>query len=139
MGIRAEIYKSANFADCSNGGVSSFFDTVTIVNIDGPFEPTDDAPPVLLQTASRRGRSMRPTTEEAGAVSDIQGGKAISLVNRGGITQDKTARVYRAEGSGGNLYTVVLGRDGAECSCPAGQHGTPCYHVRAARLAEGST
>lgn len=66
-------------------------------------------------------------------MSDIVGAKAISLVQRGGITENTYARVFEAQGSKGDTYTVVLGA-GAHCNCPAGREGRRCYHVAAARL-----
>jgi len=48
MGLRAEIFKSAVLGDCSGGGISGRFDTVTLVNCDGPFMPREDAPAVML-------------------------------------------------------------------------------------------
>ena len=48
MGLRALIYRNKQLGDCSNEGVSSRTDQVTVVNVEGPFEPTEDAPPVLL-------------------------------------------------------------------------------------------
>lgn len=47
MGLIASIYKD-NGQDWSNGGISSRVNEVTVVNIDGPFEPTEDRPAVLL-------------------------------------------------------------------------------------------
>lgn len=47
MGLRADIVKS-RYGDCSNGGISGRASQVTIVNIDGPFDPSDDAPAVML-------------------------------------------------------------------------------------------
>src|ERR1700720_547819 len=47
MGLRAYIYKSALHCH-SNNAISSAQDCVTIVNIGGPFEPSDDAPAVLV-------------------------------------------------------------------------------------------
>jgi uncharacterized Zn finger protein len=68
-------------------------------------------------------------------VSDIVGAKAISLVTNGGITENTYARVFEAQGSKGNAYTVVLFTAGdSHCTCPAGREGRRCYHVAAARL-----
>lgn len=47
MGLRVDIYKTAG-GNCSNGGVSSSADRLTLVNVDGPFAPSEDAPPALL-------------------------------------------------------------------------------------------
>lgn len=45
-------------------------------------------------------------------------------------------RHYEVQGSHGDWYTVrffaVNGRRLASCSCPAGQHDRPCYHIAAA-------
>lgn len=48
-GIRADIYRGP-YGDCSNGGISGRVKTVTVVGpgIEGPFEPTEDAPAVRL-------------------------------------------------------------------------------------------
>jgi uncharacterized Zn finger protein len=69
-------------------------------------------------------------------VSDIVGAKAISLVMNGGIAENTYARVFEAQGSKGNAYTVVLsaGDHHPVCTCPAGREGRRCYHVAAARL-----
>lgn len=48
MGLRAEVFRS-KLGDCSNGGLSGRVDTVTIVNAEGPFEPDEHAPAVLLR------------------------------------------------------------------------------------------
>lgn len=47
MGLIAQIYHPDG-GDCSNGGLSSKTSKVCIVNIEGPFEPSVDAPAVLL-------------------------------------------------------------------------------------------
>ncbi len=43
---------------------------------------------------------------------------------------------YSVMGHSGNYYRVICERrDGqkiVDCTCPAGQHGTPCYHSAAA-------
>ena len=43
---------------------------------------------------------------------------------------------YAVTGSAGNLYTVRCERRNGvktvDCTCPAGQFGTPCYHAAAA-------
>lgn len=46
MGLTAGIYK--NGADCSNYGISSYASSVTIVNVEGPFDPSGDRPAVML-------------------------------------------------------------------------------------------
>ena len=47
MGLRADIYRHGR-GRFANGGISDTLDAVTIVDIDGPSEPSDDAPAVRL-------------------------------------------------------------------------------------------
>lgn len=47
MGIRAHIHRWS-LGDCTNHGISAAVDQLTIVNADGPFEPSDDAPAALI-------------------------------------------------------------------------------------------
>lgn len=48
MGLHADVYRAAAMPDCTNGGISSRYDTLCIVNASGPFEPTAGYPPVIL-------------------------------------------------------------------------------------------
>lgn len=49
MGLLVSVYRNAELpCDCTNNGVSSRTNKLCVVNIDGPSDPTDDAPAVLL-------------------------------------------------------------------------------------------
>lgn len=48
MGITVFVYRAARGSDTTNGGISANHDTLTVVNVDGPFDPTDREPPALL-------------------------------------------------------------------------------------------
>ncbi len=48
MGIIAEIYRTSLMDGCSNGGISERVEAVTIIDIDGPFEPAPDRPAVRI-------------------------------------------------------------------------------------------
>ncbi len=54
MGQIAEIFKW-KLGDCSNGGISSWADAVTIVNVEGVFEPQAERPAALLLAGNVRG------------------------------------------------------------------------------------
>jgi len=54
MGMLAQIYDSP-LGNCSNNGVSAKCKQVTVINVDGPFEPSDDAPAVKLIKRERIG------------------------------------------------------------------------------------
>lgn len=47
MGLIASIFK-ANGSDCSAGGISSERNEVCVVNVSGPFEPSEKLLPVML-------------------------------------------------------------------------------------------
>lgn len=47
MGLIISVYKSP-LGDCTNGGVSSKVNSLTVVSVNGPFDPSDDAPAVML-------------------------------------------------------------------------------------------
>lgn len=47
MGLIAGIYKNKG-RDFSNGGISSRYEEVTVINADGPFEPSEDRPAVRI-------------------------------------------------------------------------------------------
>jgi len=51
-GLRCSILKSGNYGDCSINGVSARFNQVTLIGegVEGPFEPSDDAPAVYLKS-----------------------------------------------------------------------------------------
>jgi hypothetical protein len=44
MGLIVEVYRAAGRVDCTNDGVSSRYDSLTLVNVSGPFEPSANAP-----------------------------------------------------------------------------------------------
>lgn len=54
MGMTASIFKPG-YGDASNGGISSRVSKVCIVNVEGPFEPSADAPAVRLIKRERVG------------------------------------------------------------------------------------
>lgn len=57
MGLIGYIMKHKG-TDCSNGGISSRCDEVTIVNASGPFDAQDDRPPVILVARTVMGRRI---------------------------------------------------------------------------------
>jgi hypothetical protein len=49
MGIIIHVYRAPD-GDFTNGGISGRVKTLTVVNVEGPFEPTPDRPAVILTT-----------------------------------------------------------------------------------------
>ena len=75
MGLIANIYRG-RFGDCSNGGLSSRVNEVTLVNVEGPFEPTEDRPAAMLLNGHARG-----TVRVVPAV-EVKGGAYVYDENR---------------------------------------------------------
>ena len=48
MGILVTVYRAADRSDCSNNGATARHSSLTITNVDGPFEPSADAPAARL-------------------------------------------------------------------------------------------
>ena len=44
MGLRIDVFRAADKTDCTNYGISSQFTSLTLVNVDGPFEPQEEGP-----------------------------------------------------------------------------------------------
>lgn len=53
MGLYISVYRDADGHDCTLHGVSSRFKELCLVNADGPFEPREDRPAVLMQNHYR--------------------------------------------------------------------------------------
>jgi hypothetical protein len=49
MGLPISVLRNAQFGDCTNGGISSKANSLTLVNVDGPFEPTEQSPAAILE------------------------------------------------------------------------------------------
>ena len=48
MGMLASIYEPKDTGNSSNGGISEKAKSVVIVNVEGPFNPNENSPAVLL-------------------------------------------------------------------------------------------
>lgn len=49
MGLIVNVYRAADRQDCTNNGVSSRVSALTLVNVDGPFDPNPERPAALLR------------------------------------------------------------------------------------------
>lgn len=69
MGLRADIYESKAIGNCSAGGISSRCKSVTVVkafgqNVEGPSEPSEDAPAVVIQDGPLGSVNAVPASQE---------------------------------------------------------------------------
>ena len=58
MGLTVRIYRDGG-DDCTNGGISSKVERLTLLNVAGPFEPSFDAPAAMLRPAARLSSNAR--------------------------------------------------------------------------------
>jgi len=59
MGLRVQIFKWS-LGDCTKKGMSSTCDALTLINVEGPFEPTPDAPAAKLLLRKTGNAIIRP-------------------------------------------------------------------------------
>jgi hypothetical protein len=48
MGLIISVYRPADLGDCTLNGVSGQFASLTLINVDGPFDPTPEHPAAWL-------------------------------------------------------------------------------------------
>lgn len=78
MGIHVRVYRDSG-PDCTNDGISARHDTLTVTNIDGPDEPTADAPGVILVAGPTAGQGANPIlVPEDGSSGSMYGGNIAS-------------------------------------------------------------
>ena len=64
MGLNLSVYRNASLGDCTNGGLSSKFVTLCVVNCLGPFEPTPDSPAVLIERGPYNTLRLKPAIKD---------------------------------------------------------------------------
>lgn len=52
MGMIINVYRPADFPDCSLNGISASYNRLCVVNVDGPDEPSDDCPAFVLKPSN---------------------------------------------------------------------------------------
>jgi hypothetical protein len=81
MGLRVEIF-TWNLGDCSNNGVSKRHKTLTLTNVEGPFDPSQDAPAAQLLIRSTGNLMIRPDEIPEGKWNMFGGAFAYSSDSR---------------------------------------------------------
>lgn len=75
MGLILSVYRDASGVDCTAGGISSNHTDLTAINVEGPFEPTQDRPPVILENHYKNAVRIVPAGPD---------GKALKLATHAG-------------------------------------------------------
>lgn len=73
MGLHASIYKHPLYRRCANGGISERCDEVCVVNVEGPFEPDDRHPAVILDSHRKGIVRIVPAFRRDGAWVAVEG------------------------------------------------------------------
>lgn len=76
MGMIVNLYRSGGVTATTRAKLNGH-DRVVCVNIDGPFDPSEDMPPVLLEDRSRRGPGEAPSFVYVPATPCIGGWRAV--------------------------------------------------------------
>lgn len=63
MGLIVSVFENKELGNSSNGGISSKYSSLTVVNIPGPFEPHPDRPAVLLHSHVRGVATLVPAVQ----------------------------------------------------------------------------
>lgn len=111
MGLHIKVYRSAT-RDCTNGGLSSKFNTLTVVNASGPFEPTNSAPPVILVNHVYDCVSLRPAVKVDGKWK-VAPGTYMAGGNFGHTSDSRFGSLIK-ELSGQHFYGAVAIHDRQE-------------------------
>jgi hypothetical protein len=76
MGLHISVYRNAEWADgtdCTNGGLSSKYTSLCVVNAEGPFEPSAQSPAVLLDNHYKNSVRLIPAEKVGGVWKPIKG------------------------------------------------------------------
>lgn len=49
MGLLISVYRNSEFGDSTNGGLSSVHNSFCVTNVDGPFNPSEKTPELILE------------------------------------------------------------------------------------------
>ncbi len=74
MGMRVSVYRDANLGPCSNGGISDRFASLVVVNLPGPFEPSETCPGVRFVERDHFHDILVPVDYPEGHVGPMFGG-----------------------------------------------------------------
>ena len=98
MGLTVYVFRSS-LGDCTNGGVSSQHDRLTVVNVQGPSEPTADAPAVLLVDGPLGSKHLAPAVlMESGEWGPALTEGVVGPMAGGNFAQSSDSRFAQAAG-----------------------------------------
>ena len=82
MGLIVNVYKDHSAYDCTCNGVTNRFESLCVINVDGPFEPTEDCPAVTLEHGTIPGIAVLKPVEAEGKWTMFGGNYAATSDSR---------------------------------------------------------
>lgn len=64
MGLIVSVFRDSTLCDCTNGGISATAKGLTLVNVSGPFEPSEKYPAAMLVKGNLAGIAKIVPAEE---------------------------------------------------------------------------
>lgn len=101
MGLIASIYYNKSYRNCAAGGISERFEEVTIVNAEGPFDPTPERPAVKLVAMDLRPKHVY-------AVPVVEGGEFFQWSMGGSYISTSDSRFSEALTRLGGIGSVAV-------------------------------
>ena len=109
MGINVSVYKDADSNyDCTCNGVTNRFTRLNVVNVDGPFDPSDDCPAVKLV------KGNLPGTVKIVPVDELEKGSWTMFGGNYAATSDSRFSEAIEKIVGGRFYGAVPVHDRVE-------------------------
>ena len=107
MGLIVSVYTNkSRDMDCTNNGVTNRFTRLCVDNVEGPFDPSDDCPAVVLTKGYMDGTAMLVPLETRGKHSMFGGNYASTSDSRFGRAVEKI--------TGNRFYGAVAVHDRVE-------------------------
>ena len=108
MGMLVNVLRATS-RDCTNGGLSSRFNTLCVMNAHGPFMPNEHTPPVVLRKGAYGSIHIVPATVEGVA----EAGHFMAGGNYAGSSDGRFTNAVEAM-LGHNFYGAVAIHDRKE-------------------------
>jgi len=111
MGTIVHVYRSAAFDDASNGGISSNHSALTVVNAEGPFEPSPSRPAVILRKGPLGTVHIVPSVKDENGVWGYDRTKQFMSGGNFAATSDGRFHDAVKRVSGSSIYGAIAIHD----------------------------
>jgi hypothetical protein len=109
MGLNVSVYRDTSHnVDCTLNGVTSRFSRLNVVNVDGPFEPREDCPAVMLV------KGNLPGTVKIVPVAELDKGSWTMFGGNYAATSDSRFNEAIEKITGARFYGAVPVHDRVE-------------------------